>query len=218
VAAPAPRRRASFAFLDLFGLLGLAEAAEHRLFDGAEDVLIARAAAEVAGELLAQLVVRVLDAGVQNLGRGHDEARGAEAALNGGLVHKGLLDVGDLAVRAHEPLERQYVLALGPRGEVEAGVDGLAVDEHVARAALADLAALLDGGQAEVVAQHVREARAHVDHLFNGLAVDGAFDKLVLCHYSSPPQRLTDSTRQRRAISTAMCWRNALDARHESRG
>ena len=69
----------------------------------------------------------------------------------------GLLDVGQLTVRAEQALERADVLALRPHGEVDARVEALAVDDDVARAALADLAALLHGCQAEIIAQHVRQ-------------------------------------------------------------
>ena len=66
---------AYFVLADGVGFFGFAKAAEHRLLDGAEDVLIARAAAEMAGEQLAQLVVGVFLAGVDDLGRRQDEAR-----------------------------------------------------------------------------------------------------------------------------------------------
>ena len=69
-----------------------------------------------------------------------------------------------------------------------------------------------------IVAEHVSQARADVYHLLALFAVDCACYKLILRHYTSPPQRLTDSTRQRFAISTAMCCRKALLARQESLG
>ena len=187
-------------------------------FDGAEDVLVARAAAQVAGEELPELVVSVFLAGIHDLGGGQDEAGRAEAALDGSFVHERLLDIGDRAVGVHETLERDDVLALSPDGEVQAGIDRFAVDERGACAALADLAALFDGREPEVIAEHVRQTCADVDDLFHVLAVDIAFDQRVLCHQISPPQRLTDSMRARLAISTAICFRNALLARQESRG
>ncbi len=49
------------------------------------------------------------------------------------------------------------VLALGPYRQIDAGVEGLAVDEDGAGAALPHLAALFHAGHAEVIAQHVRQ-------------------------------------------------------------
>lgn len=111
-------------------------------FHGAEDVLVARAAAQVAGEELAQFVVGVFLAGVDDLGRRQNKARDAEAALDGGFVHEGLLHVGKRPVRVHQAFKRDDVLALGPDSQIQTGVDCLAVNECGARAAFADLTAL----------------------------------------------------------------------------
>ena len=81
----------------------------------------------------------------------------AVAALDSGLINEGLLDVGQLAVRAEQALERADVLALSPDCQINAGVEALPVNDDVAGAALADLAALLHGRQAEIIAQHVRQ-------------------------------------------------------------
>ena len=174
----------------------------------------------MAGQQLAQLVVGVVHTPVQNFHRRHDKARGAEAALNGRFLHKGLLDVGQLAVGAHEALQGGDVLALGPHGQVQAGVVALAVDEHVAGAAFAHLAALFHGGHGEVVAEHIRQRCPDVHHFLHFLAVEEERHQLILilCHYSSPPASFTDSMRQRLALSTAMWERKALLARQESRG
>ena len=172
----------------------------------------------MAGEQLAQLLTGVFLAGFQYLHGGHYEAGGAEAALHGGLLHKGLLNVRKLAVRAKQPLEGADMLALGPYGQVNAAVEAFAVYEHVAGAALAYLAALLYGGEVVVVAEHVGQGSPDVYHLFYVLAVYVAVNKLILCHYSSPPARIMDSVMQRLAVSTAICWRKALLARQESRG
>ena len=93
--------------------------AEHRLFDGPENILVARAPAQVPGQELAQLVVRVLHARVQNLRRGQNEARRAEAALNRRLVDKRLLDIRERPVGVHEPFEGDDVLALCPDGKIQ---------------------------------------------------------------------------------------------------
>ncbi|CAN3976040.1 Rubredoxin-like domain-containing protein, partial [Dysosmobacter welbionis] len=97
--------------------------------------------AQVAGEEFSQFIVRVLLAALQDLHCRQDKARRAEAALDGRLVHKGLLDVAELAVRAQQPFQGADVLALRPHGQINAGVVCLPVDQDVAGAALPHLAA-----------------------------------------------------------------------------
>src|SRR3954454_18231924 len=59
--------------------------------DGLDDVVVAGAAAEVALEVLAHLLLgRVRDA-LQHVDRGHDHAGGAEAALEPVVLAEGLL-------------------------------------------------------------------------------------------------------------------------------
>ena len=147
------------------------KAAIHRLFHRAEDVFIPRAAAQVAGEELSELIVCVKAVCLQDLDRRHHKARRAEAALDGGFFNERLLNVAQLTVGTEQAFERADVLALRPDSEIDAGVEGLTVDEDIASAALADLAALFHGGHVVVVAQHIGERSAHVDHFFNVLAV-----------------------------------------------
>ena len=132
----------------------------HGLLDGAEDVLISRAAAEVAGEQLAQFVVAVKLARVQDLSCGHDEARGAESALDGSFVDKSLLDIGEFPVRTFQTFQCQDGLSFCPDSQVNAGVEGFPVDQNVAGAAFPDFTTLLDGSQMEVVSEHVGERLA----------------------------------------------------------
>src|SRR5207237_9158533 len=59
--------------------------------DGVEDLRVARAAAEVAGERLANLVLRRVGVLLEQCGGGDDETRRAEAALHGAGVDERLL-------------------------------------------------------------------------------------------------------------------------------
>ena len=176
----------------------------------------------MAGQQLAQLVVGVVLAAFQNLHGGHDEARRAEAALNGRFLDKGLLNVGQFAVGAGETFQGADVLALGPDGQIDAGVEGFPVDDHVAGAALAHLTALFDRVQGEVVAEHIGQRCPDVDVFFHILPVEVEVNGLILgdmlFHYSAPPHSFTDSIKARLALSTAMCIRKSLAARQESRG
>src|SRR5690242_6209750 len=111
----------------------------HRLgrgLDGLDDVHVAGAAAEVALEAPPDLLVVRVRVLREQVGRGHDEARRAVAALQAVLVPECLLDRVELAVLGHA-LDGGEVLALRLDGEERAALDGLAVDEDRARAALA---------------------------------------------------------------------------------
>ncbi|MPM76835.1 hypothetical protein SDC9_123834 [bioreactor metagenome] len=176
----------------------------------------------MARKQLTQLVVRIFLAGFQNLHGGENEAGGAETALNGGLVHKGLLNVGQLAVGAQKALQRADGLAIRPDRKVYAGVKRLAVDEDVARAAFAHLAALFHRGHAKVVAEHIRQRRPRVHHPLDLFAVEGEADGFILhhmlFHHSAPPASRTLSINPRLALSTAMCSRKSRLARQLSLG
>ena len=101
------------------------------------------------------LLPGVLLAGAHDLHGGHDDAGGAEAALDGGLLHKGPLDGGQAPVRLLEALHGEDTLTLGPHAQVDAGVDGRAVHQDGAGPALPHLTALLHAGEAQPLPQHV---------------------------------------------------------------
>ena len=89
--------------------------------------------------------------------RGHELAGDAEPALGRRRVEERLLE----RARARRPVARPFdgrdpdAVHLG--GEDEARVDAAVVDQDRAGAALADEAALLRAGQAEVRAEHVEQ-------------------------------------------------------------
>ena len=88
--------------------------------------------------------------------RGHQDARRAVAALGGAEIgERGLQRVELVALlQALDGLDRPP-LHLG--GERQAGEHRLAVDQHGAGAAFAELAAVLRAGQAELLAQHLEQ-------------------------------------------------------------
>ena len=139
----------------------LPETAVHGLFHCAENVFIAGAAAQVAGQELAQFLIAVELSGLQDFFRSHDKAGRTEAALDGSLVDEGLLDIRQLSVRAAKPLQCEDLLALRPDCQVDAGIEGLPVDQNVAGAALADLAALFDRGQRTTLYWLIRSHLLH---------------------------------------------------------
>src|SRR3954451_23747101 len=121
-----------------------------------EDLEIAGAAAEVAGERLADFFAAwgwVL--GEQGFG-GHQDARRAVAALGGAEVGEGGLEGMELIAELH-PLDGLDRLAGHLGGEHQTGEHGPAVHQHRAGAALAELAAVLCAGQRALLAQHLEQ-------------------------------------------------------------
>ena len=112
---------------------------------------------------------------LEQVGGRDDEARRAEAALDGARLDERLLDAVE-RVPAGEALDRDDLVAVGLRRQHEARADERAVEEHRARAALALLARVLRAGQAEPLAERVEQALARPDVGLARLAVDGERD------------------------------------------
>src|SRR5512145_19892 len=150
----------------------------HRL----DDLDVAGAAAQVAGEGRADrgLVGRWV-AAQQRFGR-HDHARRAEAALRAELLVESTLQRAQRAfpVLRFDGLDRAAFAACGER---EAGKPRLAVDQHRARAAFATVAAALRARQTAALAQVVEEKQVVLDRLLASAPVYG--ERNALGH-SSP--------------------------------
>src|SRR3954451_20776247 len=84
--------------------------------DRRDDVLVARAAADAAGDRDADLLLGRVGVLVQQPARGHQHARRAEPALERVLLVEPLLDRVELAV-ALERLDRADLVPLGHRRE-----------------------------------------------------------------------------------------------------
>ena len=140
-------------------------------FDGFEDLQVAGAAAEVARERLANPLARRLRvpsssalAVTRNAGR-------AVAALRAAQVGEGFLQ------RMQRPSAASPSMVVIDRAvaldaEHQAREHRLAVDEHRARAALAQLAAVLGAGELQVLPQHFEQRLRAVNERDGRLAVD----------------------------------------------
>src|SRR3954453_15325014 len=170
---------------------------------GVDDLLVARAAAEVARERLADLRVARARIARQQVVRGDDQPRRAEAALHAAGLDERALHLVQLAVGRRDPLDGHDLAALGLRGKHETRADELAVEVHRARAALALLAGVLRAGQVEVLAQRGQQALALPDAV--GLA-RCPVDDHVETHHASPRYSFQVHVRARRA-STPSAWR-----------
>jgi hypothetical protein len=128
------------------------------------DLAIAGAAAEIAGQTALDLVVCRVRLLIQQCARRHDHAGNAKAALHRAFVNEGLLHRIKPA-GAFEPFNRDNLVPVGLAGQNQTGVHRAAVEQNRARAALAFATAFLGAGQAAVVAQHIKQTRAagHVE-------------------------------------------------------
>ncbi len=146
--------------------------------DGLEDLQVSRAAAEVAGERLANPLARRRGVAVeQRLGRDENPRR-AVAALRAAEVGERLLQRMQPAIRG-EPFDRRHASAGVVDREGQTREDGFAVDEHRAGAALAELAAVLGAGELQVFAQHLEQRLVAVDEHVHALAVHEQLESCV---------------------------------------
>src|SRR6059036_2881466 len=143
--------------------------------DRLHDVVVARAAAEVALELVADLRLRGLRVTLEHLIGRHDHPGGAEPALQPVFLPEPLLDRVQLAI-LRQPLDRHDVGAVHLDGEEGAGLDGLAVHEDRARAALAGVTADVCPGEADGLADVVHQEKAGLHFVGDALAVDRHLD------------------------------------------
>ena len=121
--------------------------------DGIHDLLVARAAAQIAGNRLADFdAVRARIGSQQRLAR-QDHARDAETALHRAVINKRLLQIAGTAVRAAHAFDRDHLAAAGLGRQRQAAIDQPPIQQHRAGPALADPTALLGAGQAEGIAQ-----------------------------------------------------------------
>src|SRR5438105_95519 len=80
------------------------------------------------------------------------------------------------AVLRCDAFDRGDLLALDLGGHDQATVDESAIEDDIARAAVAVVAALLGAGQLQLVAEHFKQAVAWLAEEIGFLAVDGAGD------------------------------------------
>src|SRR6476469_8327245 len=143
-----------------------------RLADRGHDVVIARAAADVALDRVADLLVRRVGVAGQEIRCGHDHPRRAEPALEAVLRPEPGLERVERTVGSLHPLDRPDVRAVGLDREHRAALHGLAVDGHGARPALAGVAADVGAGELEVLAEELDEHPSGLDVPLSWLSVD----------------------------------------------
>ncbi len=155
--------------------------------DGADDLVIAGAAAQIAGQPVADF--GFVGSGLRSskrLRRDQNAGR-ADAALQSVHFQKLALQRMQLAILRHA-FDRFDLAAVGFGRQHKAGADQPAVNHHAAGAAIAGRAAFLGAGQHQFVTQHVEQASAAVrpEH-FVFIAIHGEFDVIFLAHAFASP-------------------------------
>src|SRR5262245_34069859 len=129
----------------------------------------------MTGEQVDDLLTWHTLAALDQLCGSHQDARGAESALQGVVLAKRRLQGMEVSVRG-EPFDRLEGTAVGLHREQQAGADGGAVKPDRAGAAHAVLAADVRPREAESVTDEVREQKAGLHIFAVGAAVDGQLD------------------------------------------
>ena len=156
--------------------------APHRLplrrLDRLEDLLIAGAAAEAAGQRLADLIARRVRVLVEQRLGGDQECRACSSrtARRRGRRRPPAADAGGRRSPALRPSSRAPV-ALD--AEHQARQHRLAVEQHGARAALAELAAVLGAAEVQILTQHLEQRLVRRERDLGRLAVDGQGDVVM---------------------------------------
>src|SRR6267143_869662 len=143
--------------------------------DRLHDVVIAGAPAQIAFQLMSDQLLGRLGIAFEHLVDRHDHAGRAEPALEPVLLPEPLLNRVELAV-LRQPLDRHDVGAVRLDGEEGAGLDGLAVHDDRAGAALARVTADVRPGEADGLADVVDQEQAGLDFMAVALAVDRHLD------------------------------------------
>ena len=173
--------------------------------DRVEDLLVAGAAAEVAGQRLADLGVRRRSGAGEQVVRGDDEARACRSRTARRRRRRRPAAPGAARSPSARPSTVDDLAALRLAGGDQAGADRLAVEVDGAGAALALLAGVLGAGQAQPLAQHVEQALARPDVVDRLL---GAVDGEGHAHASGRlPVVVPGPGAARRAITASACRR-----------
>src|SRR5437870_4039285 len=151
-----------------------AMSAPHGL-DGLDDVLVAGAAAEIALERAANLLLARRRVLVQQAHRREHHPGRAVAALQRVLLVERLLHRVELAVRG-ETLDRRDLRAVRLDSEHGARLDRLAVEQHRAGAARRGVAAHIRARQPQAVAEDVDEELPGLEVELAGSPVDAERD------------------------------------------
>ena len=177
------------------GVVELDSVGLDRVAYGGDDILVSGAAAEHAAQrvLYRRVVGSVLPS--EQVGRRHQHARRADAALGRAMQVKGLLEPGQAAARRFQPLDGQHLAPLDLSHRRHAGTDLAAVQQHRAGAAIARIAADLGAGHRQLFTEHVGEAPDRVGADLGRVAVEGEGNLRLRGHHALPSSASVRRTR-----------------------
>src|SRR5437879_11463166 len=145
-----------------------------------DDVLVARAAAQVPAQRVTDLGFAGGCVVAQERDERHEDAGGAEAALQRVCLAEGALQRVELVRAARrEALDRRERCAVRLHRKHQTGAHRLAVEQHGAGAAHAVLAADVGAGEPQVLAQEVAQEEPRLDVAPVLDPVDGHVDRHV---------------------------------------
>src|SRR2546423_3969839 len=175
IAFPTTRKAAGrFLRVPIQGLprrLGLLPAHARRgQFHGLVDLQVSGAAAQVARQRLLDLVTRGSRVLAEQRFRGEQEGGRAVPALRRAELGEGVLERMQRPASCN-PLDGFHATPRAREAEHQTGQHGLAIHEHGAGAALAQLAAVLRAGETQVFAQHFEQGLVGRESDLDGLAV-----------------------------------------------
>ena len=163
-----PSRRGSVPRIASIGQL-LLTSPHHRF----ENLHIAGAATEIAGQAVANLRFTRMGILFQQIHRGQDHPRRADPTLRAAAFNKGLLHGVQLIVRG-DPFDGLNRRAGNLRDRHQATIDDPAIDHHRTGATLAFATTLFGAGQTQLLAQNVEQTFHRVGMQHPALAVNGA--------------------------------------------
>jgi hypothetical protein len=155
------------------------------MLNGGNDVLIPRAAAQIAFEAVPDLLFRRIRIPAQELARRQDHSGCAEAALQAVFVPESPLHGVEASIRG-QPFDRGDLDSIGLNRQQRAGFHRLVVHQHRARSTDTRLAPYVSSGETKDVPEVVHEQQSRFDSALVLLAVD--FDANG-CFQGSPTSR-----------------------------
>lgn len=144
--------------------------------DRLHDWLVTGAAAEMAGQHLAHLVLARLQMLGEELRCGDKDAGRTETALQGMVTTEGFLQIIELAAGIGQSLNRDDRCALDLRGEQQTRAHGATIDQDGAGATDAVLAPDMGSGLMQHMTQQIRDLHARLGLRRHAPAVEREFD------------------------------------------
>jgi hypothetical protein len=114
----------------------------------------------------------------QKRSRRHDHAGRTKTALEPASLHECTLEGMQRCVAPSDSFNGRDLATIRINSEEKTRVDGRAVDEHGARAAIACAATLFRSGETERVSQKLQQRLLRANHRVVRLAVDGKSNRL----------------------------------------